>query len=496
MGTMSFLLPEGLTPDAVRELERSCIAGGPDGMPWPTQVSIESGRLVARRQVEESGCLVVPWKLNSAGRLLSATATLIEREAPYHFLVELARGKVHQLRTQCAEWQAGGLQVPAELAQQIRDASIGFARAATMPPSEQVGSEAQAVLELAYRTAEELVRQYVEQMFQARHLRQPRLDTTLGCRLGAAPLVGAQAEALLQAGNSVCLSLTWKEVEPTEANYRWEAYDAILEWAQALGLTVTAGPLIDFSPTHLPEWLWLWERDLSSIATFMADYIQTAVKRYHGRIRTWQLTAASNSASLLGLGEDEMLWLTVRMVEAARQVDPKLEIVIGIAQPWGEYLALEDRAHSPFVFADTLIRSGLNLAALDLEMVMGPWPRGSYCRDLLNVSRMLDLYTILGVPLRVTLGYPSSDAPDSGANPEVKVAAGSWRHGFSVESQADWASSYVALALCKPSVRGVQWMHLSDAEPHLFPHCGLFDAQNKPKPVLERLRRLREEHLR
>jgi hypothetical protein len=496
MGTMSFLLPEGLTPDAVRELERSCIAGGPDGMPWPTQVSIESGRLVARRQVEESGCLVVPWKLDSAGRLLSATATLIEREAPYHFLVELARGKVHQLRTQCAEWQAGGLQVPAELAQQIRDASIGFARAATMPPSEQVGAEAQAVLELAYRAAEELVRQYIEQMFQARHLRQPRLDTTLGCRLGAAPLVGAQAEALLQAGNSVCLSLTWKEVEPTEANYRWEAYDAILEWAQALGLTVTAGPLIDFSPTHLPEWLWLWERDLSSIATFMADYIQTAVKRYHGRIRTWQLTAASNSASLLGLGEDEMLWLTVRMVEAARQVDPKLEIVIGIAQPWGEYLALEDRAHSPFVFADTLIRSGLNLAALDLEMVMGPWPRGSYCRDLLNVSRMLDLYTILGVPLRVTLGYPSSDAPDSGANPEVKVAAGSWRHGFSVESQADWASSYVALALCKPSVRGVQWMHLSDAEPHLFPHCGLFDAQNKPKPVLERLRRLREEHLR
>ncbi len=98
---------------------------------------------------------------------------------------------------------------------------------------------------------------------------------------------------------------------------------------------MTAGPLIDFSPTTLPEWLWLWERDLSSIASFMADYIQTAVKRYCGRIRSWQLTAASNSAALLGLGEDEMLWLTVRMVEAARQVDPKLEIIIGIAQPWG-----------------------------------------------------------------------------------------------------------------------------------------------------------------
>jgi hypothetical protein len=98
--------------------------------------------------------------------------------------------------------------------------------------------------------------------------------------------------------------------------------------------------------------------------------------------------------------------------------------------------------------------------------------------------------------LRVTLGYPSTDAPDPRASPEVKVAAGSWRHGFSLECQADWASCYAALTLCKPSVRGVQWVHLSDAEPHLFPHCGLFDAQNKPKPVLQRLRRLREEHLR
>ncbi len=496
MGTMSFLLPEGLTPDSVRELERGCIAGGPDGMPWPTEVSVESSRLTVRRQVEESGCLLVPWKLDSAGRLLNATATLIERDSPYHFLVELARGKVHQLRTQAAEWQAGGLQVPDGLAQQIRDASVGFARAATLPPSDEAGREAQAVLELGYRAAEELVQQYIEQMFQARHLPQPRLDTTLGCRLGAAPLVGEQAEALLQSGNSVCLSLTWKEVEPTEANYRWEEYDDMLEWAHALGMTVTAGPLIDFSPTHLPEWLWLWERDLSSIATFMADYIQTAVKRYHGRIRTWQLTAASNSASLLGLGEDEMIWLTVRMVEAARQVDPKLEIVIGISQPWGEYLAIEDRAHSPFVFADTLIRSGLNLAALDLEMVMGAWPRGSYCRDSLNVSRMLDLYTILGVPLRVTLGYPSSDDTDPRVSPDVKVAAGSWRHGFSLESQADWSSCYAALALCKPSVRSVQWVHLSDAEPHLFPHCGLFDGQNQPKPVVQRLRRLREDHLR
>ena len=31
----------------------------------------------------------------------------------------------------------------------------------------------------------------------------------------------------------------------------------------------------------------------------------------------WQLTAASNCTSVLSLGEDELLWLTVKLVEAA-----------------------------------------------------------------------------------------------------------------------------------------------------------------------------------
>src|SRR5262249_13848848 len=155
----------------------------------------------------------------------------------------------------------------------------------------------------------------------------------------------------------------------------------------------------------------------------------TAVRRYHGRIRSWQLTASSNCASVLSLGEDELLWLTVRLAEVARQVDPGLELILGIAQPWGEYMALEDRTHSPFMFADTLVRSGLNLAALDVEVVMGVSPRGSYCRDVLEMSRLLDLYALLGVPLRVTMGYPASRTNDPFADPELRLGAGRWRSG-------------------------------------------------------------------
>ncbi len=259
---------------------------------------------------------------------------------------------------------------------------------------------------------------------------------------------------------------------------------------------MTAGPLVDFSAARLPDWLWSHERDLSALGRFMCRYVEAAVRRYRSRVRRWQLTAASNSAALLSLGEDELLLLTVRMAEAARQVDPQLEVIVGLAQPWGEYMAFEERNHSPFIFADTLIRSGLTLAALDVELVMGVSPRGSYCRDLLDTSRLLDMYALLGLPLRVTLGYPSSSAPDALADPDCRVAAGHWRVGVSPEAQADWARAFATLAVCKPYVQAVHWTHFSDAEPHTFPHAGLLDAGGNPKPALAALRELREKHLR
>jgi hypothetical protein len=261
-------------------------------------------------------------------------------------------------------------------------------------------------------------------------------------------------------------------------------------------LAVSGGPLIDFSRGNLPQWLWLWERDAQNLADFMCGYVEKTLERYHGQIPVWEITAASNWASLLALEEDELLWLTVRLLEVARQVDPQIQVSVGIAQPWGEYLASEDRAHSPFVFADTLLRSGIPLAALGLELVMGIWPRGSYWRDLLDTSRLLDLYALLGLPLRVSLGCPSAAAVDPLADPEFRVVSQTSRREWSADQQAAWASRLAALTACKPYVQAVDWIHLSDGEPHQFPHCGLVDRNQASKPVVNRLRRLREQRLR
>jgi hypothetical protein len=421
---------------------------------------------------------------------------LIERDIPYQIQVELARGKVNQLRNQAADWLSGGLQMPDDLQQHIREATLAFARAVTEAPAPGASAHAQTALARAFHAADKLVQIYKNQVFEVRHQKQPRLDTSLACRLAPVVPTAEQTRLLVKAFNTVTLPFSWSDIQPTEEDYQWQGHDDVLAWAQDNELAVVGGPVVDFTPARLPDWLWLWERDLPSLVSLLCTYVETVIRRYRGRIRSWQLTTASNAADVLGLGEDELLWLTVRLAEAARQVDPNLELSIGLAQPWGEYMAIQDHTHSPFIFADTLIRSGMNLAGLDLELIHGVSPRGSYCRDTLEVSRLMDLYGLLGVPLQITLGYPSADGADPKADPALAVAAGSWRAGFSPDMQAQWAETHVGLALCKPSVRAVTWSHFLDGAPHQFPTCGLMDARGKPKPALKCVQELREQHLR
>ena len=63
------------------------------------------------------------------------------------------------------------------------------------------------------------------------------------------------------------------------------------------------------------------------------------------------------------------------------------------------------------------------------------------------------------------------------------------------QSQRDWINEHVPLLLAKNAVQVVLWNQLSDAAPHHYPHSGVFDAADKPKPALEALRKIRQQYL-
>lgn len=495
MGSMSFQLPKSLPPAAEALLRQACFAAGYDQTPSPTAVRIEDGKLILTRDADESAYLFLPWPVGPSGAVVTTTATLRERPEPYNLLLELARGKLNQVRTQTAEWQEIGLQTPPDYDRELHDLTHLFTTAVINQPSAEADGASARVLDGSYRAADRLVRMYIEQMFATRQAEEGKLPTHLSARY-AAPPAGALAAEYRRAFNAARIGFRWRDVEPAESQYNWDAVDRAVDAARVAGLPITFGPVIDPSPGMLPTWAAGWEGDLQTLAAFMCDYLETLVGRYREHVRRWVVCAGFNHADGLRLSDDERLRLVQRLFEAALELDPALELVLGVAQPWGDYMAHPDQTISPLAFADDLIRTGLRVSAIELELRNGTNLRGSLPRDLLDASRLLDMFSLLGLPLEVVLSHPASGQPDPAAEEHREaIWPPAWRGGPSPEGQAEWGASFAALALCKHEVRAVTWDHWADSDPHLTPSGGLIDASGKVRPLLARLQGIRTHYL-
>lgn len=487
MGVMRFIAyPSELLADWP-EVHRAYLSGV-DQAAWPTRIEVNGNQILCRRQNSDSGKLNVAWPVSGFGRPVLVTASLPEREDPYILAVELARGKIVQVRNQLALWQSAGMAIPDSFVPLHREAHRLLARSTAAQDDPAAASEiAQKAIATECQAAEILTRSYVAQRLEVRHRQYPQLPTVLGCSLGDSLLGPAQQQQFLSAFNGAAIPLQWRYIEPAEGDYKWETYDAQVEWALANNLLLRGGPLLDLSANGLPKWLSQWESDYWNLQSFVCDFIETVMSRYQGRIRIWEVVARANAGGALALTEENRLTLVAKILEVARQVDQEAQFVIRIDQPWGEYQARGQHKLSPMQFADALVRAGMDLSAINLEIGVGYTPVGSPSRDLIDFSRMIDQWSVLGLPLTATLAFPSGTGPDPNQTTDLEVEGRAWRDGASEETQAAWIDDYVPLLLAKPTIVAVFWNHLSDAQPHRFPHAGLVRPDGTGRPALDRV---------
>src|SRR5262245_10349405 len=169
MGTLRFSVEPPQLTDECPELSLAFITGM-DRMPSRTHVELAPGLLTCSRGIPESGTLNVPWKVDDFGQVMLRTATLRERLEPYHLQVELARGKVNQLRNIAADWELLGLRMPDSLRNDLREVMHRLTPALTSQTDpHQSAVAADHAMAQALRTAEALTRLYTEQVFQSRH---------------------------------------------------------------------------------------------------------------------------------------------------------------------------------------------------------------------------------------------------------------------------------------------------------------------------------------
>lgn len=478
--------------ERISEVARSAVyMCGLEEIPWRSRTFWDGEMLVVERLESESGRVHVPWKRDNGQTMYVGTTTLMERPAPYLLEVELARGLLHAIRVQLALWESAGLVVSGDLRCDLTEASKLFYRSAvTQHDLNQSGSSACRSIEAALRITEELGRSFSRQTLDGGRQSARQTATLLGVDLGPQTPSPEVQGPIRDVFNLVNVPVGWRHLEAHEGTRDWTTPDAQLAWAAAAGMKVCCGPLLRMHGEGFPDWMYLWSGDFDNLLSFMLDHVRSVVSRYRGRVHLWHVASRVNSGTALSLDEDEKLRMVASATQVIRQLDPRTPIVASFDRPWGEYLAEEDRELAPLQFADALARADLGLVGIGLEIAEGYSPDGSFRRHAVAHSRLLDQWSLLGMPLVLLLSAPSDSTPDPLALRADGVSA---QTEGSPASQAAWIDQVVPLALSKNLVQVIIWSQLEDSAPHELPHGGLYDRDGTPKPALDVLRKIRRE---
>jgi hypothetical protein len=478
MGQMRFVIPQPQRLVAAA-VEQAYLAG-PEGIPWECANNLAGNLLTIERDTRESGYVYFPWNVPGRGIVMLSSGSLMERLRAYHLPVELARGTLNRLRNQWSAWQGAGMVAPPELDSLVRQAGRAFARAATgqAQPVAACGPADEAI-RIALDAIDVLTAEYSRQVLSLRRP-QPAPGLILAGRMQAEP-VGDLGRQYLAAFNTALVAPQWHEVEPNLGKFQWDALDAQATWCRENDLRLCLGPLLQFDRHLLPDWLFL-DDDFDEVQLSVLQYLDAVVKRYRGKVQLWHVAARMNLPGALKFTEEQRLRLVVEGVDRIRAQDARTPMIVSFDQPWGEYIAREDQELTPLHFADTLIRGELGLAGIGIEMNLGYFPGGTQPRDPAEVSRQLDRWSQLGVPLIVFLTVPSAGGADSLAQHKGRVIPELVAGGVTAQSQQATIDWLLPLLMAKPSVQAIVWNQWRDDLPHDFPHGGLIDAKGNAKP--------------
>jgi hypothetical protein len=490
MGLMRFLVPE---PRRISAFGLECAhLAAPEGVAWRTWVSWNENTLVCRRDEDDSGVFFVPWQVEGRGEPVLSTTCLRERREPYHLPVELARGLLHRLRNQMEVWRSSGMQVPEVVEELLHEATGHFIRAAVLQDEPIAAAlTAQQAIETALNAADLLTLDYAAQLLTVRKRQTPKLGTLFAGGLEGNPPNDAFAKAFRLAFNSALIEPHWSEIEANTGQQDWQTFDERMRWCAERGFKAIVGPLLELGKRNTPHWLYLWEDNIEALESYVYDHIQRTVEHCQGAAHVWIAAARMNAAHTMALSEQHRLRLTVGAIDTVRRLDAKTPVIVTFDQPWGEFLARGGWDLSPLHFADALVRAELGLSGLGLEINWGYWPGGSPARDLLEVVRLIDRWSMLNLPLIVFLTVPSADAAD----PQATLATRTVIPHVSLQQQQHTVQQLATVLASKPWVHGVVWRQVRDAAPHDFPHGGLFDHGDRAKPALSALAAFRRENM-
>ncbi len=519
-----------------------------DDTPLPVRIRTEPGRICLEHDGPESVGLCLLVELDpvqtpdgrslNPGALMLKTSLLPPRAEPYLLTLELLRHAIMLALNKLEDWELFDLpDTDPDLTELnhgrrlFTEALIAHRVQGRLPDADRLARQALALVvdagerltlrhaeralpdrlagRLYARTAEAASRHSGDPVHTGAPVAAPESNSVvlphpplIGCAVNPSVFDHASHQALLDSCDFVAVPLRWSALEKSEGRIHWGETDRWIEWAvRSAKLPVVAGPLIDFRPACVPDWLYIWENDYETLRDLIVEHIQTVVTRYRRAVARWTVVSGLNVNTNIRLSIEQTLDLTRIAVMAVKRLHPTAQIQVEIARPFGEYHAHNRRSLPPLVYAELVVQSALPVDAIALRLQTGQPVPGQGVRDAMTLATLVDRYAALGRPVAISsLGAPAYPIPidstliprNAHEEPEPNVYPGYWHAEWSPDLQADWLSAMALAAAAQPALHSICWQELTDGPGGVsaeMPHGGLIAGT--PRPALTRLAELR-----
>ncbi len=455
--------------------------------PYPVKVSIDNGLMVCETGTPESLRVQVPWALPGQNAAIFGTSTLPGNQQPYILLIELARGRLTDLRHFFQEGPAG---TSRPLPAKFREASDLFISALmSRTDVESAAALAAKSLQISIDLGRETIsRQCDASSVDERILQKLSVDLS---SLRGSELSAPQRWALSNVRNCR-IAPVWSELMTVENQIHWHSWETPVKIAKEANLQVHAGPLIDFSNDFLPPWVYRYT-DISQLSRVFSNYVHYVVSNLKEKVNVWHVVRRPAMRQVNVISEEQQIKITVAAIQAVSRACPSAEIVVDLTAPWAEWLTTASFELGPLHLADTLARADLGLTGIGIELAMGYEFPGSHMREMIDVARLLDMYQLVNLPLHLTIAIPGRQHGTQTINlNQVSADSRQWPVGCSQESQAKIGMDLLRLAASRAHIRSVHWATLSDTNGSEFLDSGLFDIGHNPVILANEIERLNE----
>lgn len=498
MGQFHFDVPDAATDFINKSLWQNAYICGIEGVPWQSRIEFDGSRLTLTRAIDSSGKLYMACPLEGIGFRTLSTCSLRPLDDEAHLLpLEFARGSCFRARVQSDAWQRAGLTLSQEFVELLQAGTSCFLDAAQRR-ADLEGSSAAAMesILLLEKAISDLGESYAVQSIAFRKQREPQIGTLLaGTVTPPAPLGLPSHTAFTAAFNSAAVRLNWADIETDSGRFSYDNAEEAIDFCTNKGMRIIGGPLIDFRERLMPHWLYLLEDDFDAFLKSVTHFVETTVNKFRGSIQLWNCASGLNTPGPMQLNDEQIMRLSVGILQTVRRADPTTPAIMSFDQPFGEYLGQNREGISPLHFADALVRSGLGMAGLGLEVRMNYANNATFPRSAVELGQMIDRWATLGMPMLVQLSIPGGTGTDSMAVAPCDVLQDDSQKADQESEQLRLAGPLIQTLLAKHIVHGIVWEGWSDQVPHVVSHSGLIDANGNERPLLEYLTRLRREFL-